>query len=87
MSNEYEKFIQQHIFDNLWLLDPSWTELLDPVAWEETVNLLFAKLSDQSGKEERTGRIDIRYLTVSGINVIVELKRPKSAQGECVQTV
>ena len=78
VSKEYEKFIQQHIFDNLWLLDPSWDRTPGSSSMEETVNLRFSKLSDQSGKEERTGRIDIRYLTVSGINVIVELKRPKA---------
>ena len=45
---------------------------------EEIVNLRFSNLSDRAGKEERTGRIDIRYQTVSGMNVIVELKRPEA---------
>ena len=77
-SNDYEKFIQKHIFDNLWLLDPAWDRTPGLSSMEETVNLRFSKLSDQASKDERTGRIDIRYLTASGINVIVELKRPKA---------
>ncbi len=75
-SNEYEKFIQEHIFDNLWLLDPAWVRTPGFSSMEETVNLRFSKLSGRASKREKTGRIDIRYQTVSGINVIVELKRP-----------
>ena len=68
--------LQEHLFDHLWLLDPSWERATGSEQIEENLRKiapgLFAK--DKLDKEI-TGRIDIRYKTVGGRHVIVELKR------------
>lgn len=75
-ANEKEKVLQQHLFKHLWLLDPSWERATTVPRMEEDLRRiepgLFAK--DASGTDIK-GRIDIRYATVSGRHVIVELKR------------
>ncbi|PPG61078.1 ATP-binding protein [Rathayibacter sp. AY1C5] len=75
-ANEKEKVLQQHLFDHLWLLDPSWERATGSETMEEDLRKiqpgLFAK---DELDEEITGRIDIRYKTVGGKHVIVELKR------------
>ncbi|PZE26109.1 ATP-binding protein [Curtobacterium sp. MCBD17_028] len=75
-ANEKEKVLQQHLFDHLWLLDASWERATTEPQMEEDLRKiepgLFAKDSDD---EEIKGRIDIRYATVGGRHVIVELKR------------
>jgi hypothetical protein len=71
-----EKVLQQHLFDNLWLLDPSWERAAGDAFIEENLRKtapgLFAE--DPDG-EPIEGRIDIRYRRTSGQHVIVELKR------------
>lgn len=75
-ANEKEKVLQEHLFDHLWLLDPSWERATGSEQIEENLRRiapgLFAK---DELDEEITGRIDIRYKTVGGRHVIVELKR------------
>jgi hypothetical protein len=75
-ANEKEKVLQQHLFDHLWLLDPSWERATGSATMEENLRKIEPGLfaSDQLD-EEITGRIDIRYKTVGGKHVIVELKR------------
>ncbi|MDT0326956.1 BbrUII/HgiDII family restriction enzyme [Nocardiopsis lambiniae] len=74
--DEKEKVLQQHLFDHLWLLDASWERAVAGGKMEENLrNIepgLFAK---EPEGDEITGRIDIRYATLSGRHVIVELKR------------
>ncbi len=75
-NNDKERVIQQHLFDNLWLLDASWdrattgSERLEQSVTTE-FNQITAKLTD----DERKGRIDIRYRTSAGKHIIIELKR------------
>lgn len=75
-ANAKEKILQKHIYDNLWLLNPSWeratrgSERLEQSVTKE-FNNIEANLSD----DERAGRLDIRYRNTSGVHVIVELKR------------
>lgn len=75
-ADALEKVLQDHLFENLWLLDPSW-ERAAGNAWIEQ-NLrkvkdgLFAKDPDENLIE---GRVDIRYRTTSGQHVIVEMKK------------
>lgn len=75
-ANEKEKVLQKHLFDHLWLLDPSWERATGSGAMEEDLRKIKPKLfaKDKLNKEI-TGRIDIRYKTVGGKHVIVELKR------------
>lgn len=75
--NVVEKVVQEHLFNHLWLLDPSWERATGSAVMERTVlkalNSKGAKLTD----EERKGRVDIAYRTTAGRHVIVELKRPE----------
>lgn len=75
-SNEKEAVLQRHLFEHLWLLDASWERATGSEHMEQNLRKiqpgLFAMTKEQ---KEITGRIDIRYRTVSGRHVIVELKR------------
>jgi len=75
-ADEKEKVLQQHLFDHLWLLDPAWERAATSPAMEEDLRDLAPNLfaRDTEGQEIH-GRIDIRYATLSGRHVIVELKR------------
>lgn len=73
--NALEKEVQRHIYFNLWLLDPSWDRATETPYMEETIKKAFNKLSEKASKEERGGRIDIRYKKSSGKHIIIELKR------------
>ena len=70
-----ERVIQEHIYNHLWLLDPSWDRATKTAVMEETVKVAFGKISEKAGEEEETGRIDIRYKKSSGKHIIIELKR------------
>lgn len=69
-----EKVLQKHVFDHLWLLDPSWERATDRIM-EERVAQSFAAITEKLSEEERNTRIDIRYKRITGAHVIVELKR------------
>ena len=70
-----EKIIQEHIYNHLWLLDPSWDRATETPTLEQSVTTTFEKISDKLSNEEKRGRLDIRYKKTSGKHVIVELKR------------
>jgi hypothetical protein len=70
-----EKYVQQHLFDHLWLLDTSWERASTNQRIEQGVMEEFAKLDAKLTAEEKAGRIDIRYRTAAGKNIIIELKR------------
>ncbi len=70
-----EKIIQEHIYSHLWILDPSWDRATETPIMEKSVAQSFQKISDKLNKDERRGRIDIRYKKTSGKHVIIELKR------------
>lgn len=73
-DNALEKEIQKHVFDHMWLLDPSWERAAGSEVMEETVRKEFGNV-DTLTEEERKGRLDIRYKKAAGSHVIVELKR------------
>ena len=70
-----EKIIQEHIYNHLWLLDPSWDRATETPTLEQSVTTTFEKISDKLSEEEKKGRLDIRYKKTSGKHVIIELKR------------
>jgi len=72
-KNELEKIIQQHIYDHLWLLDPSWDRATESPSMEKSIKDELDKL--KLTEEEKKGRFDIRYRKVSGKHIIIELKR------------
>ncbi|MCH5238395.1 MAG: ATP-binding protein, partial [Muribaculaceae bacterium] len=75
-DNAKEKILQKHIYDNLWLLNPSWERATrGSERLEQSVTKEFKTVEADLSEEERAGRLDIRYRNTSGVHVIVELKR------------
>lgn len=74
-ANDKERVIRDHIYEHLWLLDPSWERAKGSEASERSVTKFLKRTSNALTKTERKARIDIGYRTVSGRHVIVELKR------------
>lgn len=73
-ANDVEKALQKYLFDHMWLLDPSWeratgSELMETRLLEEGV------IVEDLSEKEKMGRVDIKYKTVAGKHIIVELKR------------
>ena len=75
LPDALEKALQQHLFDHLWLLHPSWERAASAPRMEETVRAEFSKIDAGLTDEEKRGRLDLRFQTVPGKHVIVELKR------------
>ena len=74
-SNALERILQEHIYNHLWLLDPSWDRATETATMEKTVVSAFKDISESLTDEEKKGRIDIRYKKITGKHVIIELKR------------
>ena len=78
-DNVKEKILQQHLFENLWLLDSSWeratagTQLI-----EQNVKKAFKDIDVNLDENEKKARFDIKYRTSSGKHIIIELKRYKT---------
>lgn len=77
VPNAKERVIQEHIFDHLWLLDPSWERASTDQRKEESVMKEFKKVDAGLTPDEKKGRLDIRYRTAAGKHIIIELKRYK----------
>lgn len=74
-DNALEKVIQTHLFNHLWLLDPSW-ERVDNTQYMETTVLNALNLEYEGlTLEEKAGRLDIGYRQTAGKHIIIELKR------------
>ncbi|WAP51452.1 ATP-binding protein [Arthrobacter sp. ATA002] len=73
-ANQKEKFLQDHIFEHLWLLDPGWERASSPTM-EQSMQKAFKEVEGKLTKPERESRYDIRYQKTSGQHVIIELKR------------
>ena len=78
-QNAKERVIQEHLFDHLWLLDPSWERASSTAFMEARVGKEFAKITGKLTAIEMKSRIDIQYRTTAGRHVIVELKRPNTS--------
>ena len=75
--NEKEKIIQKHLYNHLWLLDPSWDRATETPLMEQSVEKEFEKLDAKLTKtqKQKAGRFDIKYRKTAGKHVIIELKR------------
>ena len=78
-ADDKETVIRDHIFDHLWLLDPSWERVTGSEHAERTLTTFLNKTSETLTPEQRMGRVDIGYRTASGRHVIIELKRASVA--------
>lgn len=77
-NNVKERVVQEYLFEHLWLLDPSWdTPIQVTGRKEERILSAFKDIDASLTEEERSGRVDIRYQTIAGKHVIIELKRYK----------
>ena len=74
-----EKVIQEHVFNHLWLIDPSWERAKGTEYLETKINAFLNENTDKLSKKEKSARIDIAYRTASGSHVIIELKRASVA--------
>lgn len=74
-ANVKERIIQQHLFDHLWLLDPSWERAKGTEFMEQRVATEFDNIKAGLDPDEESGRIDIKYRTMAGKHIIIELKR------------
>ena len=74
-SNDLEKVIQRHLYDHLWLLNPSWDRATDSPLMEQNVRAEFDNIDADLTDDEKRGRFDIKYKMTSGTHVIIELKR------------
>ena len=86
-DNEKERVLQTHMFKNLWLLDAAWEAATDDLRMERRFlsefwknrESLFRKLMGEDFDKAKDKRYDIRYKTVSGEHILVELKRPDAS--------
>ena len=77
-QNEKERVLQEHLFDHLWLLDASWERATEDVHMEQNLRKIDKDSFPGDPNDPSTeikGRIDVRYRTINGKHVIVELKR------------
>lgn len=72
-DNDYEKILQEYIFDHLWLLDPAWERATEYQEMEKQIQNAVDRVPIRDKEEVRP---DIRYRRISGMHVIIELKRP-----------
>ena len=74
-ENAKEKVLQNYLFDHLWLLDSSWERAAVKPLKEQSVRTECKELDKILSDKHEAGRIDIRYQTLGGKHVIIELKR------------
>ena len=74
-SSDLEKVIQKHLYEHLWLLDPSWDRATETPLMEQNVKTAFDEIDAGLTPEQKSGRFDIKYKMTSGKHVIIELKR------------
>jgi hypothetical protein len=74
-NDEKEKVLQDHLFKNLWLLDPGWERATGSERVEQTLKKEYPEFADGLTDEQSKGRYDIKYRTNGGLHILVELKR------------
>ena len=69
-----EKVLQTYLFGHMWLLDPAWERATGSDLMESRLLAEGVVVNDLTEKE-RLGRVDIKYRTMAGKHIIVELKK------------
>lgn len=75
-QDQKEKVLQEYLYKNLWLLDPSWERPTSNESMEITLKHLFEGEVNLT-EEEKRARLDIRFKNFAGKTVIIELKKYK----------
>lgn len=71
-----EKVFQEHLFDHLWLLDPSWDHATEDELMEKQLRKIGGGVfADDDKTREGFKRVDIRLRRAGGGYVLIELKR------------
>lgn len=88
-ENALEKVVQQHLAQNLWLLDPSWDRGTGLPSVEEAIKTQFNIINASLTQEEQDARLDVRYRKAANRHVIIELKRAGRTvkRGELIQQI
>ena len=64
-ANEKERVLQEHLYKNLWLLDPAWERATGSETMEEWLHKIAPGLFPATPDGSKiTGRLDIRYATL-----------------------
>lgn len=74
-EDEKERVLQQHLYENLWLLDTGWERASGSERIEQSLKKEYKAFSSTLTDKQSKGRVDIRYRTNAGEHIIVELKR------------
>ncbi|MCQ3815118.1 MAG: ATP-binding protein [Acidimicrobiia bacterium] len=72
-DNDYERVLEQYLFEHLWLLDPAWERATEYAHMEQQIQNAIERTAIRDKLQVRP---DIRYRRISGGHVIIELKRP-----------
>ena len=70
-----ERAMQEHLFQHLWLLDPSWERATHTARMEQSVKSALDGINATLPEEQARARVDIRYVTTGNKHVVVELKK------------
>ena len=74
-TDQKEAVIRDHIYEHLWLLDPSWERVKGSEAMERRITTFLKGVAADLPDHEKRARVDIAYRTAQGRHVIIELKR------------
>ncbi len=86
-ENAKERALQEHLFQHLWILDPSWERATHTSEMEKRIRHALRKnnesltTEDSLTEEESRARFDIYYQTNVNKHVIIELKRANRILG------
>lgn len=78
-DNAKEKALQSHLYQHLWLLDPSWERATRTKRVERRIYNALQGVYDSLTREQKEARLDIYYSTTGNRHVIIELKRADRA--------
>jgi hypothetical protein len=79
-DDQKERVLQKYLFDHLWLLDPGWERATGNEEMERRLRLSDAFVDNEKTRK-KYGRVDIRYCTIAGKHIIIELKRASVRTG------
>ena len=74
-QNAKEKALQQHLYQHLWLLDPSWERATHTAKMEQNIRNALDHVIDSLTDAQKKARLDVYYATTGNKHVIIELKR------------
>ena len=71
-ENAKERALQEHLYQHLWLLDPSWERATHTEHMERRIHTALQGVYDSLSPDQRAARLDIYYSTTGNKHVIIE---------------